>query len=104
MGHVLSAHAHNRPSMTGNGRQQTGELQFLYLTHQGPTKDCVQIHQTPFPSLGGVWGQDYYCCCMLCRCRVLNTRSVQMLLVGYVLYGALVYCMLVIWPAVLSVA
>ena len=51
---------HNWPSMIGNGYQPT-----FYLS-------CT-----------------VYCHCMLCCCRVSNTRLVQMLCTGYVLYGAL---------------
>ena len=58
--YVLFAHVHNWPSMIDNDDQQTC---YLFCT--------------------------VYCHCMLCCCRVSNTRLVQMLCTGYVLYGAL---------------
>ena len=57
---MLFAHVHNWPSMIGNDYQQT-----FYLS-------CT-----------------VYCHCMLCCYRFSNTRLVQMLCTGYVLYGAL---------------
>ena len=62
--HVLFAHAHNCPSMTGNGRQQTRHCAYIAIVLYSRPKLLSQL--------------------------VSDTRSVQMLRAGYVLCRALV--------------
>ena len=64
--HVLFAHVHNCPSMTGNGRQQTGHCAYI----------AVVLYSRP----------------KLLNRLVSDTRSVQMPHEGYVLCRTLVQC------------